>query len=182
MNTQDNTTIPTISQLWSRFDSIKYRFGSHEDYSKLIDLSRYAKPAQGRIDWVNEITSLRRQLVELCKLEVTTYEGKPYAHAWMQANLFFSEDDCREYGSALLFMAWELAQRKREGQQMQGYEAEAKALLPSTEDEVVTKCGHCDKNDAEEPHTCPYQEDINGDYTTLCNCCVSCQNDCASDI
>ena len=33
------------------------------------------------------------------------------------------------------------------------------------ENEEKCKCGH----PAEELHTCPYSEDINGDNTTLCN-------------
>lgn len=34
----------------------------------------------------------------------------------------------------------------------------------------------------EELHTCPYSEDINGNYETLCNCCSECSNQCAMDI
>lgn len=33
-----------------------------------------------------------------------------------------------------------------------------------------------------EPHTCPYSEEINGDSTTLCNCCDECSYQCAMDI
>lgn len=31
-------------------------------------------------------------------------------------------------------------------------------------------------------YTCPYQEDVNGNYETLCNCCDSCQQNCIDDI
>jgi hypothetical protein len=42
-------------------------------------------------------------------------------------------------------------------------------------------CG-CGKGIAQEPHTCPYAEDINDDHTSLCNCCVECECNCADDI
>jgi len=32
------------------------------------------------------------------------------------------------------------------------------------------------------PHSCPYGEDIHGDYDTLCTCCEYCQGECANDI
>lgn len=35
---------------------------------------------------------------------------------------------------------------------------------------------------AEEPHTCPYREDIHNDSETLCNCCEDCTQSCAEDI
>ena len=44
------------------------------------------------------------------------------------------------------------------------------------------KCQQCGRNDANKVHTCPYQEDINGDYRSLCNCCDDCTNECAMDI
>lgn len=37
-------------------------------------------------------------------------------------------------------------------------------------------------NPPEELHPCPYLEDAEGDSETLCNCCESCQNNCADDI
>ena len=40
----------------------------------------------------------------------------------------------------------------------------------------------CGKNPATEPHTCPYAEEINGDYETLCTCCEECQQNCIQDI
>jgi hypothetical protein len=46
------------------------------------------------------------------------------------------------------------------------------------------KCGsrgNCN-NFAEEPHTCPYSEEINGDSETLCECCSNCEHECAMDI
>ena len=50
---------------------------------------------------------------------------------------------------------------------------------------MTEKCegGHCKgKNDAEEPHTCPYAEDINDDHESLCTCCNDCAHECAMDI
>jgi hypothetical protein len=42
----------------------------------------------------------------------------------------------------------------------------------------------CDKctNEAWPAHICPYEQDINDDDTTLCNCCVDCHNECCRDI
>jgi len=34
----------------------------------------------------------------------------------------------------------------------------------------------------EEPHICPFKEDINDDSETLCTCCADCQHECAMDI
>lgn len=34
----------------------------------------------------------------------------------------------------------------------------------------------------QEPHTCPFQEDVNNDSSTLCTCCADCANACAMDI
>lgn len=33
-----------------------------------------------------------------------------------------------------------------------------------------------------EPHTCPYDEDINDDHETLCHCCRACEQECCDDI
>jgi hypothetical protein len=33
-----------------------------------------------------------------------------------------------------------------------------------------------------EEHTCPYDEDINGDSESMCHCCDYCGNQCAQDI
>jgi len=41
-----------------------------------------------------------------------------------------------------------------------------------------TKCDKCQANEAAEPHTCPYAEDIHGDTKTLCNCCCDCSGKC----
>ena len=38
------------------------------------------------------------------------------------------------------------------------------------------------QNPATAPHTCPYQDEINGDDETLCTCCESCEHSCAMDI
>lgn len=42
----------------------------------------------------------------------------------------------------------------------------------------------CKKNSetAKTLHTCPYKEDIHGDYISLCNCTESQTHDCAWDI
>jgi hypothetical protein len=43
-------------------------------------------------------------------------------------------------------------------------------------------CEMCYKNEAQEPHPCPYQEDINDNHEDLCTCCVECTNECVMDI
>lgn len=48
--------------------------------------------------------------------------------------------------------------------------------------EIIQLCGRCNKNKASEWHTCPYNEEINEDYETQCNCCEECMSECADDI
>ena len=48
--------------------------------------------------------------------------------------------------------------------------------------EKKTKCPNCGKNEASEPHLCPYKEEIGDDHETLCTCCPDCEYDCAMDI
>ena len=45
---------------------------------------------------------------------------------------------------------------------------------------IIEKC-RCG-SDPESLHICPYQQDINGDSETLCNCCSECEHQCAQDI
>ena len=33
-----------------------------------------------------------------------------------------------------------------------------------------------------EPHSCPYQEEINNDASETCYCCPECEQECAWDI
>lgn len=47
---------------------------------------------------------------------------------------------------------------------------------------TVDLCPTCKSKPAEEPHVCPYKQDIDGDSTTLCRCCTACNNECASDV
>lgn len=56
--------------------------------------------------------------------------------------------------------------------------------LKITNDNVTLtiKCQRCNHNPMEADHTCPYSEDINGDYETMCNCCSDCQDECAMEI
>jgi hypothetical protein len=51
-----------------------------------------------------------------------------------------------------------------------------------TEKTTTTKCGKCDKNSAQNEHTCPYQSDVNDDDEYTCDCCDECCQDCADDI
>ena len=43
-------------------------------------------------------------------------------------------------------------------------------------------CWKCQKNEASEDHTCPYESEINGDDETMCNCCSECEYDCGQEI
>ena len=31
-------------------------------------------------------------------------------------------------------------------------------------------------------HTCPFKEDVMGDYETKCNCCYFCEQNCCDEI
>ena len=57
-------------------------------------------------------------------------------------------------------------------------------ILLSVLDEIlknVKLCPKCGKNPAQEPHYCPYDVEINNDYS-LCECCDDCEWECNSDI
>lgn len=45
-------------------------------------------------------------------------------------------------------------------------------------DDNKCSCG----SEGSDPHTCPFAEEINGNYERLCNCCNSCTYECAQDI
>lgn len=55
-------------------------------------------------------------------------------------------------------------------------------------DEIVTvvdvaKCERCGANPVEEPHACPYAQDIGGSTDNkYCTCCMACTHECAMDI
>lgn len=44
------------------------------------------------------------------------------------------------------------------------------------------KCSNCGAEWDGEKHTCPYAEDIHNDSDTMCDCCPSCEHNCAMDI
>ena len=37
-------------------------------------------------------------------------------------------------------------------------------------------------SDGLEEHSCPFSEEIHGDYDSVCNCCSYCTHQCAMDI
>ena len=43
-------------------------------------------------------------------------------------------------------------------------------------------CSRCEIRPKNPLHSCPFNEDINNDSKTLCNCCNSCARECAMDI
>lgn len=47
-------------------------------------------------------------------------------------------------------------------------------------DVIENKCRCGSKG--EDEHSCPYAEEINDDFDSLCNCCSSCEQDCCDDI
>lgn len=50
-----------------------------------------------------------------------------------------------------------------------------------SDDTDHAKCCRCGKNPAEPEHSCPYNEEL-GDGDLRCDCCESCQTECAWDI
>lgn len=42
----------------------------------------------------------------------------------------------------------------------------------------LCKCG----NVGQELHTCPFKTEILDDYTSLCNCCDKCEEECSYEI
>lgn len=46
---------------------------------------------------------------------------------------------------------------------------------------MENQCERCE-NEAQELHVCPFQDEINDDRETLCNCCSACQDECCMDI
>ena len=46
---------------------------------------------------------------------------------------------------------------------------------------INQKLCKCKCNKAEEPHPCPYSEEINDDHETLCTCCKECRQECIWD-
>ena len=39
-----------------------------------------------------------------------------------------------------------------------------------------------DRNEAEDMHPCPYQQEINDDEGDSCTCCYTCRQECVDDI
>ena len=46
---------------------------------------------------------------------------------------------------------------------------------------AIEKCCRCG-GEGSDPHICPYRYELNGDDTTLCNCCEGCTQECAWDV
>lgn len=46
----------------------------------------------------------------------------------------------------------------------------------------IEVCQNCKTAEGLAPHPCPYQSDVNDDSETECNCCESCQHNCADEI
>ena len=40
----------------------------------------------------------------------------------------------------------------------------------------------CNKNPKTEWHSCPFNEEINGDNSLVCQCCAECEHECCMDI
>lgn len=54
--------------------------------------------------------------------------------------------------------------------------------VPGNDEQPKRKCERTRCNgEAQDPHTCPFGEELRGDKT-LCTCCESCEYGCAMDI
>ncbi len=40
--------------------------------------------------------------------------------------------------------------------------------------EIICECGKAGQSD----HTCPYKEEMDDDFVSLCNCCKDCEQEC----
>ena len=54
-------------------------------------------------------------------------------------------------------------------------------MVEAIGDDKLQACD-CGPHRHREPHGCPYREDVNNDFETLCTCCELCTEECASDI
>lgn len=51
------------------------------------------------------------------------------------------------------------------------------------DDKVEQPMCKCEKNHANAPHACPYQQEINNSTDeTYCTCCGACEQECRNDI
>jgi hypothetical protein len=48
--------------------------------------------------------------------------------------------------------------------------------------EGIITCPRCEKTASEELHPCPYQCEINDDYSNYCVCCEDCTYQCHMDV
>lgn len=55
---------------------------------------------------------------------------------------------------------------------------EARTLEPVE----ASRPSSCDCDSGNEPHGCPYREELESDYETQCTCCAACTRQCAQDI
>jgi hypothetical protein len=55
-------------------------------------------------------------------------------------------------------------------------------IKKSEKDTNKAPCQKCGDVSTKELHTCPYACEINDDYDNICNCCSSCEHECAMDI
>jgi len=53
---------------------------------------------------------------------------------------------------------------------------------PRTKDEDIYGCTCNRDEEFIDEHTCPFAEDINNDFETLCRCCDYCTYQCTMDI
>ena len=55
-------------------------------------------------------------------------------------------------------------------------------FLKRKEAKKLKKMCKCGNNHKAALHSCPFAEDMHGDYTLTCNCCGDCSHQCAMDI
>lgn len=74
-----------------------------------------------------------------------------------------------------------LSSEREDGQDGSGQLLSETRSLKSSDDKVHLTCSKC-SGQGREDHPCPFNEDVNNDSTTLCNCCSECTQNCADDI
>lgn len=57
-----------------------------------------------------------------------------------------------------------------------------KAITEIITENEIELCERCNKNSADEKHSCPYQDEIHNCNELFCNCCESCYDECIKSI
>lgn len=99
-------------------------------------------------------------------------------HSWVMSE---AEKILDKHASANM-ARWNLGEFKRTHNSLYKSIIESIEEALNSSNNQKSTCSNCGKNPADEQHICPYRQDIDGDEETLCNCCISCTNECCRDI